>query len=61
LPSSPVFNRFCFFTHNTNEKQKERNNENAFDDESAAVGNDQDVFVRDWFFGKKRRRRRKSA
>jgi hypothetical protein len=28
----------------------------AFDDESAAVGNDQDVFVRDRIFEKKRRR-----
>jgi len=36
------------------------NNDDAFDDESAvAVGNDQDVFVRDRFFEKKRRRREK--
>jgi len=50
------------FLHSQHERKTESvKNENAFDDESAAVGNDQDVSVRDRFFGKKRRRRRKSA
>lgn len=37
------------------------NNDDAFDDEFAVAvgGNDQDVFVRDRFFEKKRRRREK--